>query len=85
MTQWVEDSAVAIEFTERFRTYGISVRGSDGTVQQIRHCPWCGARLPDELRDRWFEELEQLGIEDPTRENAPAEFLTSEWYIRRGL
>jgi len=85
MERWVNDDAVPINFNERFREFGILIRGSDSAEQGIDYCPWCGAKLPESLRDRWFEELESMGLKEPSRETAPEEFLTSEWYVRRGL
>jgi hypothetical protein len=36
--------------------------------------------LPESRRDEWFERLEALGYENPTGQEIPKEFLTSEWY-----
>jgi len=54
----------------------------------IRYCPWCGTKLPDDLRDRWCEALRTAGVDDPLHEDAeklPREFMTSAWYETRGL
>jgi hypothetical protein len=48
-------------------------------VLGIYSCPWCGARLPESLRDRFFEELEALGI-DPNGDDVPDRFRSSEWW-----
>ncbi|MFK8844454.1 DUF6980 family protein [Streptomyces sp. Ac-502] len=39
----------------------------------VTFCPWCGRRLPEAQRDRWFEELERRGI-DSWEDEIPAEF-----------
>ncbi len=49
----------------------------------IAFCPWCGATLPNSKRDRWFAELEALGITDPYCQKIPARFLSDEWYRDR--
>jgi hypothetical protein len=46
----------------------------------IRHCPWCGHRLPDSKRSLWYERLESLGYSDPGNEDLPDEFGTDEWW-----
>ena len=55
-----------LHYSSRFREYGLIVHDGGSSSVGIRFCPWCGARLPESLRDRWFEELEALGI-DPSR------------------
>jgi hypothetical protein len=44
----------------------------------IDYCPWCGSKLPDSQRDRWFDEVERLGV-DPWTEDVPAEFEDGRW------
>lgn len=51
---------------------------SHSTSQQIYFCPWCGERLPQSQRDKWFDELEALGI-DPMNEPYPEKYKTAEW------
>lgn len=50
----------------------------------------CGTKLPANLRNEWFDILEQEhGLQNPhsseQRDKIPAEFLTDEWWKRRGL
>jgi len=66
-----------VSFYPRFREYGLIVHDSGGSVCGIAFCPWCGTRLPESLRDRWFDELERRGIDNP--EDAPADMLTDTW------
>lgn len=63
-----------------------AIRVTKNAIQCISFCPWCGSRLPDDLRDKWFNEMEVLGI-DPHREarKIPKEFKTDEWWKKRGL
>jgi hypothetical protein len=70
-----------------FRRYGVKVpeRLGGGTIT-IFHCPWCGAKLPENLGDKWFEEVEKaLGTDDFEPRNAPKEFKSDEWWKKRGL
>ena len=50
---------------------------------RIRFCPWCGTRLPESKRDRWFSELESLGFE-PESDGIPARYHTDEWHRTGG-
>ncbi len=59
----------AVDFIAKFREYGIIVRDG-GSHIVISYCPWCGARLPDSQRDRWYDELERHGI-DPRTDDVP--------------
>ena len=68
-----------IVYHEPFDEYGIPVHDGGASYVLIRHCPWCGASLPDSQRDRWFDELEAKGIEPEDRDNIPPEFLSSAW------
>jgi hypothetical protein len=63
----------------KFREYGISYLDGGSSCQLICFCPWCGHKLPDSLRDEWFDMLDEKGLE-PDSENIPKEFLTEAWY-----
>jgi hypothetical protein len=78
MVQFVDDPQVPIDYDPRFREYSLLLRGSGG-LQLIRHCPWCGARLPDSLRDLFFDEMDRLGLDYPDDE-PPGAYLTDAWW-----
>jgi hypothetical protein len=77
MRQHLANGDLPISYTPKFREYGINYPGSS-SFQIIRFCPWCGTRLPDSLRDAWFEELDRLGL-DP-EDQLPARLLTDTWW-----
>lgn len=58
---------------------------------EMMYCPWCGKRLPKDLREEWFDTLEkEYGIETDIgeardRKDIPEEFWTDEWWRKRGL
>ena len=62
-------------------TVGISI------LQDISHCPWCGVKLPIDLSDIFFEEIDKLGIEIEVFDikAVPDEFQSEEWWRKRGL
>jgi hypothetical protein len=58
--------------------------------QGVDYCPWCGTKLPESLFDTRFDILEkEYGIDSPyddkQKDKIPAEFLTDEWWKKRGL
>ncbi|MFH8798860.1 DUF6980 family protein [Streptomyces sp. NPDC017936] len=71
-----------VRFTPRFREYGLIVHDGGRSCVGIGFCPWCGARLPESQRDRWFDELEARGI-DPWEDEVPAEFEDDRWWRRQ--
>lgn len=60
----------------RFDSYDLQV--DEDVSQQIYFCPWCGEKLPDSQRSRWFDELETLGL-DPFYDAYPDRYRTGEW------
>lgn len=67
-----------VGFNPRFREYGLLVHDGGTSTILIVFCPWCGSRLPQSQRDRWFEALENRGI-DPWQDDIPAEFHDGRW------
>jgi len=72
-----------IHYVEKFEEYGIIIHDGGSSFAVISYCPWCGARLPDSKRDRWFAELAKLGFDDPGSQDIPTEFETGEWLANR--
>ncbi|MEU8513476.1 hypothetical protein AB0C76_18065 [Kitasatospora sp. NPDC048722] len=67
-----------VHFSAGFREYGLIVHDGGASIVEIGFCPWCGRRLPESQRDRWFDELERRGI-DPWVDDVPAEFEDGRW------
>ncbi|GAA2406212.1 hypothetical protein GCM10010420_37640 [Streptomyces glaucosporus] len=67
-----------VRFDARFREYGLIVHDGGTSVIGIAFCPWCGRKLPESARDRWFDELESRGI-DPWEDEIPEEFRDGRW------
>ncbi|WUD79063.1 hypothetical protein OG937_42950 [Streptomyces sp. NBC_00510] len=67
-----------VGFTAKFQEYGLIIHDGGSAVITIEFCPWCGQRLPECQRDRWFEELEGRGI-DPSMDDVPVEFQDGRW------
>jgi hypothetical protein len=69
-----------LEYSDRFREYGILLHDDEASYVHIRFCPFCGVRLPESLRDRWFDELKRLGV-DPDSADVPEPYLSSKWWL----
>jgi hypothetical protein len=67
-----------ISFNERFVEYGLIIHDGGTSAMDISFCPWCGTRLPESQRDRWFNALEALGV-DPGSQEVPAEYQSGRW------
>jgi hypothetical protein len=68
-----------IQYSPKLREYGLIIHDGGRSTTLITFCPWCGAKLPESLRDRWFAELEQLGL-DPAQEQVPEAYRSSLWW-----
>lgn len=67
MTDMIGDKRFPVEYGPRFREYAISEvkNGKRGIVHQgLFHCPWCGQKLPESLRNEWFDIIEAMGLDD---------------------
>lgn len=95
MNDFLEDSRIAILYLPMYRLYALPWLQKGKTIstvtksQKIDYCPWCGKKLPKDLRNKWFEVLEQEYSLDPWNEEqlclVPEEFKTDEWWKKRGL
>ena len=78
---------VPITYNSKFREYGIWVLNggpvgileAGSIVQVIAFCPWCGSKLPDSLRDSWFQRLDELKLE-PFDPALPEEMKSGAWW-----
>ncbi len=41
-----------VQYSPKFREYGLIVHDGGTAVHRIRFCPWCGTKLPESLRDQ---------------------------------
>jgi len=69
-----------ISYSDKFREYGLFIHDGGSSSRAVAFCPWCGTRLPESLRARWFDELAALGFDDPLSQEIPEAFRTSAWY-----
>lgn len=69
-----------VSYSPVFREYGLFIHDGGTSSIIIKFCPWCGARLPESLRERWFDELESLGFDSPFIQDIPEKYKTDEWH-----
>ncbi|WP_199865537.1 MULTISPECIES: hypothetical protein [Frankia] len=74
---------VLVGFTPKYQEYGIWIHDGGSSGVGIAYCPWCGARLPDSVRVRWFDALERIGL-DPDDAALPPEYEDERWLIEHG-
>ncbi|WP_342269806.1 DUF6980 family protein [Rickettsia endosymbiont of Orchestes rusci] len=89
MKIFLSESRDPIKYDPVFREYYIEIKGSFNIIT-MSYCPWCGTKLPKELRNEFFDILDEYGIETDIGEyikdkRIPAEFRTDEWWKKRGL
>ena len=83
------DQLYNVRYNPKIREY--SLKSLEGPyICTIEFCPWCGTQLMKGLRDEWFNILEhEYGLDLPDmpdqKKRIPAEFLTDEWWKKRGL
>ncbi len=92
----VEDQETPFEYDPKVREYSIvqkpeafREKNELTTGYRIAYCPHCGAKYPEDLRDEWFDIIEQKfginGMLDEKMNQLPEEFTTEEWWKNRGL
>ena len=68
-----------VSYSAKFDEYGLVIHDGGSAVICITFCPWCGQRLPESQRDRWFAELESQGI-NPWEDDVPERYLSDAWF-----
>ncbi|MEZ5816818.1 MAG: hypothetical protein R3D44_07035 [Hyphomicrobiaceae bacterium] len=70
---------VPLVFHEIFGEYGIPIRDGGPGYLLIDHCPWCGGKLPEGARDRWFDTIDAGGLGDTPTALLPERLRTAAW------
>ncbi len=90
LNEILTENRAHINYFPKYREYYIDRKCDPTGAYDISHCPWCGTKLPESLRDQWFDILEkEYGLDDPwslgQEKLVPKEFTTDEWWKQRGL
>lgn len=81
MARALADPDIPLVYNDKFREYGIPVQDGGSSVMLIKYCPFCGTKLPDSLRDEWFDRLDELGLE-PESPELPLDMRSGAWWRR---
>ena len=73
-----------ISYIPKFNEYGL-INPNLHSHTVIYYCPWCGKSLiPWNLRDQWFEKLEDQGYTDLLfNENIPESYKSEKWWTNK--
>ena len=84
---FIDRGECALGYSPKVREFYLRVLPGSLVHQTLAFCPFSGKALPEPLRDRFFDELEALGLIDGLAdvERAPAEFQSEAWWIERSL
>ena len=81
----IRDKQIPLIYQRKYRQFGIEVMDGGTSYILIKYCPFCGKKLPSQLRDKWFKELEKLGIADPLVSKIPNKFNSDLWWKNKSL
>lgn len=88
----INDQRIQIGYEPTFREYFIPLLYKEKitAIQCLYYCPWCGKKLPKDLRDEWFNILEtEYHLDDPRSKEqeklVPEAFKTDEWWKKLNL
>lgn len=69
-----------VTYEPMYNEYSLIVHDGGSSTIGISFCPWCGAKLPKSLRERWFTELESQGFDDPGVQDIPDRYKSDAWW-----
>ena len=87
----LKEKRTCIGYNEVFREIYLNRSDTRSVITVIFFCPWCGSKLPNSLRDKFFDILEkEYNIETDIgeykeRKDIPMEFKSDEWWKKRDL
>lgn len=96
MRLWLEDRDCPFMYNAYNRYYTMSApkslmkKNDVWSCYKVYFCPYCGTKLPKDLVvERWEILEKEYGITDPydtkQKKRIPQEFMTDEWWKKRGL
>ena len=82
----LNDQKMPLEYGRVDREYSI-ILNHCSAIQVLTYCPWCGAKLPESLREKYYNTLKkEYGFKHPFDDpSIPEEFKSDEWWKKRGL
>lgn len=88
--KFLRDDQVPIEYSSKVREYSFTLKNKPGIAQGFDYCPWCGTKLPNSLRQEYFDILRtEFLITDPfeaiQKNMVPEEFKSDAWWKKRRI
>ena len=81
MAHALAEADIPVAYFDKFREYSIRIEDGGSSFLRIAFCPFCGVRLPNSLRNLWFDRLDQLGLE-PESPELPLDMRSGAWWRR---
>jgi len=78
MMEALKDNEHPLYYSGAYQEFGLQL-SSKFEYSVLAFCIWCGEKLPESRRDKWFDKLEEQGI-DPWENEIPIDFLSSAWW-----
>lgn len=83
MARALDEDDTSISYGDRFREYLLLIHDGGTSGVLMRFCPFCGAELPESLRDEWFAKVEAMELE-PDDPRVPPAMRTGAWWRAGG-
>jgi hypothetical protein len=83
MEKNIGENKIHLYYSQKIREYGINILDGGTSIQCIYYCPWCGIKLPESLRDEWFETLDNMGFDDPRDQDIPKDYKSDAWWRKK--
>jgi hypothetical protein len=78
-----EETDRKVDWIASWNEYWIPRSRDQKEAKLLEVCPWCGKRLPELKRELWFKTMYTMGVEEPAKQDVPAEYRSDRWW--RGL
>lgn len=79
MLNAIVDVDIPVMYEPVFDEFGIQILDGGTSEMRLSFCPWCGCRLPESKRTRYFELLDELDLE-PGDSRIPSQMQSDEWW-----
>lgn len=87
---FIREGKLCVHYSPLFREFAIHLRDGVAT-QRMEYCPWSGQKFPSNLRQQYFDTLQneynfdESTMDDVFEKRVPLEMLSEAWWVKRGL
>lgn len=79
------DPQIPLVYSPDLREFGLMVFDGGPAIQTFSFDPFSGKKLPESLRDRWYDDLDARGIDPHGETPLPEGYGDETWWVGRGL